>query len=93
MHFMTKQQHYVQQHLATNKWLPHAVKLLDSAQAAAKQTIWWPFTQHSTVLKDNVTVIDSRCGESFAVYKPNNDSSPARLQAQYDACARWWTQV
>ena len=94
MHVITRSQRLLcQQHLAITQLLPYAVKLLDSAQAAAKQTIWWPFTQHSTVLKDNVTVIDSRFGESFAVYKPSSDNDPAKLQAQYDACASWWTQV
>ncbi len=70
------------------------VALLGEAQAAAKKNFWWPFTQHSTVLQDSVTVIDSRCGESFAVYQPGNKSgTAAQLQMQYDACASWWTQV
>ncbi|KAG8367701.1 hypothetical protein BUALT_Bualt16G0100400 [Buddleja alternifolia] len=30
---------------------------------------WWPFTQHKLVPEENVTVIDSRCGENFAVHK------------------------
>lgn len=67
--------------------------LLGEAQSAAKKNFWWPFTQHSTVLQDSVTVIDSRCGESFAVYQPGNKSdAAAQLQMQYDACASWWTQ-
>lgn len=71
-----------------------AVTQLSEAQAAAKGMFWWPFTQHSTVLKDSVTVIDSRCGESFAVFQPNQEGEyAARLQMQYDACASWWTQV
>ena len=71
-----------------------AVNLLSMAQTAAKNNLWWPFTQHATVLQDNVTVIDSRNGESFAVYKTGNDQgSGAKLQMQYDACASWWTQV
>ena len=64
------------------------------AQTAAKNNLWWPFTQHATVLQDNVTVIDSRNGESFAIYKTGNEQgSGAKLQMQYDACASWWTQV
>ncbi|KAL0339990.1 UNVERIFIED_CONTAM: Bifunctional dethiobiotin synthetase/7,8-diamino-pelargonic acid aminotransferase, mitochondrial [Sesamum radiatum] len=30
---------------------------------------WWPFTQHKLVPEEKVTVIDSRCGENFAVHK------------------------
>ena len=71
-----------------------AVNLLSDASTSAKKNLWWPFTQHSTVLKDSVTVIDSRCGEEFAVYQPGTATqSVPRLQMQYDACASWWTQV
>lgn len=35
----------------------------------AGQVFWWPFTQHTLVPEETVTVIDSRCGENFAVYK------------------------
>ena len=77
-----------------------AVNLLDKARADAKQKLWWPFTQHSTVLTDSVTVIDSRCGERFAVYQPGEAAgshadphADPQLQMQYDACASWWTQV
>lgn len=31
--------------------------------------LWWPFTQHKFVPQENVTVIDSRCGENLAVHK------------------------
>ncbi|KAL3138910.1 hypothetical protein ABBQ32_005731 [Trebouxia sp. C0010 RCD-2024] len=69
------------------------LNLLNDAASSAKKNLWWPFTQHSTVLKDSVTVIDSRCGEQFAVYQPGKEpESSARLQMQYDACASWWTQ-
>lgn len=71
-----------------------AVNLMNKAITSGKENLWWPFTQHATVLKDNVTVIDSRCGEQFAVYQPGTATQSApRLQMQYDACASWWTQV
>ena len=71
-----------------------AVTLLGESQAAAKKNFWWPFTQHLIVPQDSVTVIDSRCGESFAVYQPGNKrDTAAHLEMQYDACASWWTQV
>jgi hypothetical protein len=40
---------------------------------------------------DDVTVIDSRCGEDFAVLQ-SRDSDIA-IAPQFDACASWWTQV
>lgn len=38
-------------------------------QKKAKDKFWWPFTQHGLVPEEGVTVIDSRCGESFTVFK------------------------
>jgi len=35
----------------------------------AGDILWRPFTQHKLVPEETVTVIDSRCGENFAVYK------------------------
>lgn len=37
----------------------------------ALEVFWWPFTQHNLVPEEKVTVIDSRCGENFAVHKVN----------------------
>lgn len=53
----------------------------------AVDVFWWPFTQHTFVPEGDVTVIDSRCGENFAVFK-NDDV----ITQQFDACASWWTQ-
>lgn len=41
----------------------------------ARDIFWWPFTQHKLVPEENVTVIDSRCGENFAVHKVVNVAS------------------
>lgn len=35
----------------------------------AMDFFWWPFTQHKLVADEAVTVIDSRCGENFTVFK------------------------
>lgn len=56
----------------------------------AHDIFWWPFTQHKLVPEENVTVIDSRCGENFAVHKVNNNVD--LITQQFDACASWWTQ-
>ncbi|XP_057463174.1 bifunctional dethiobiotin synthetase/7,8-diamino-pelargonic acid aminotransferase, mitochondrial isoform X1 [Actinidia eriantha] len=55
----------------------------------ARDIIWWPFTQHKLVPEETVTVIDSRCGEHFAVHKVLNHDF---IMQQFDACASWWTQ-
>ncbi|KAL6189075.1 hypothetical protein ACLB2K_040465 [Fragaria x ananassa] len=63
------------------------IKRLHDMPKRAVNVFWWPFTQHTLVPEGNVTVIDSRCGENFAVFK-NNDA----ITEQFDACASWWTQ-
>ncbi|CAD7699109.1 unnamed protein product [Ostreobium quekettii] len=66
-------------------------QILDTARGRAKQCLWWPFTQHSTVQDSDVTVIDARCGEHFSVFSGGN-GNPGFLEKQYDGCASWWTQ-
>lgn len=63
---------------------------LRNMRRKAHDIFWWPFTQHKLVPEENVTVIDSRCGENFAVHKVNNNVD--LITQQFDACASWWTQ-
>lgn len=63
------------------------LKRLNEMQKKAGNVLWWPFTQHSLVPKGSITVIDSRSGENFSVYK-----SSECITQQFDACASWWTQ-
>ncbi|XP_048624775.1 bifunctional dethiobiotin synthetase/7,8-diamino-pelargonic acid aminotransferase, mitochondrial-like [Brassica napus] len=65
------------------------VERLNGMAKQAGEVFWWPFTQHKLVPEDNVTVIDSRCGENFSIYKASGDNS---ITQQFDACASWWTQ-
>lgn len=55
----------------------------------AQEIFWWPFTQHKLVPEEKVTVIDSRCGENFAVHKVKDHGCITQM---FDACASWWTQ-
>ncbi|KAK9076821.1 hypothetical protein SSX86_005155 [Deinandra increscens subsp. villosa] len=55
----------------------------------AQEIFWWPFTQHKLVSQEKVTVIDSRCGENFAVHKVKDQGCITQM---FDACASWWTQ-
>lgn len=63
---------------------------LREMQKKAGHYLWWPFTQHSLVPEDQVTVIDARVGDSFMIYK--NVSNSDLIMPQYDGCASWWTQ-
>ncbi|KAL5775185.1 hypothetical protein ACOSP7_012742 [Xanthoceras sorbifolium] len=63
-------------------------RLHDMAKRAG-EVFWWPFTQHGLVPEETVTIIDSRCGENFSVYKGQDIES---ITQQFDACASWWTQ-
>lgn len=62
--------------------------------------IWWPTTQHSLVAPQDVHTIDSRSGEHFSILQQqqqqegeHNSQAEASLEARYDGCASWWTQV
>ena len=35
----------------------------------AVELFWWPYTQRKLAREENVTVINSGCGESFLVHK------------------------
>ncbi|GKV18237.1 hypothetical protein SLEP1_g28647 [Rubroshorea leprosula] len=63
------------------------IQRLNEMPRKAGHVFWWPFTQHTLVPEGTVTVIDSRSGENFAVYKDNGF-----ITQQFDACASWWTQ-
>ncbi|CAN8253094.1 unnamed protein product [Cochlearia groenlandica] len=65
------------------------VERLNGMAKQAGEVFWWPFTQHKLVPEETVTVIDSRCGENFSIYKASENNS---LTQQFDACASWWTQ-
>ncbi|KAL6842248.1 hypothetical protein ACP4OV_027896 [Aristida adscensionis] len=66
------------------------IQRLNSMRRKSKDLLWWPFTQHSLVPTDSVTVIDSRCGENFSALKIKDNKM--MLVPQFDACASWWTQ-
>ncbi|KAL4340396.1 hypothetical protein GQ457_08G002330 [Hibiscus cannabinus] len=65
------------------------MRRLDEMPRRAGDVFWWPFTQHKLVPPSTVTVIDSRYGENFSVYKVQNKEY---ITQQFDACASWWTQ-
>jgi len=54
----------------------------------ALRSLWYPFTQHSTTCEEDLTVIDSRCGEELIV----STGPGVALEPRFDACASWWTQ-
>eukprot|EP00842_Homolaphlyctis_polyrhiza_P006664 jgi/Hompol1/699/HPOL_005386-RA len=62
------------------------VRQLNSMPLKGQSTLWWPFTQHSTV--SSPTVIDSAFGDDFTVFDPASQTSAA----MFDACGSWWTQ-
>ncbi|THU55519.1 hypothetical protein C4D60_Mb11t07430 [Musa balbisiana] len=66
------------------------IQRLHDMPRKAGSLFWWPFTQHKLVPEKMVTVIDSRCGENFAIHKVLNDQE--MIIPQFDACASWWTQ-
>lgn len=45
------------------------IERFNEMSTRAGDVFWWPFTQHKFVPASTVTVIDSRYGENFSVYK------------------------
>lgn len=62
------------------------VEDLRSAGEKASSSVWWPFTQHASIKPNDITVIESRCGEEIVAYQNG------KLEHLYDGCASWWTQ-
>ena len=72
----------------------------------AKESIWYPFTQHNLLPRDRISAIDSAYGDHFQVFidsPPNKSPSPTSaaaavaderplLQPAFDGSASWWTQ-
>ena len=69
-------------------WHRERVRKMRTAPDEALRTLWWPFTQHDATPRENVTVIDSRCGEDFGVYSPDSNA----IELRFDGAASWWTQ-
>jgi dethiobiotin synthetase/adenosylmethionine--8-amino-7-oxononanoate aminotransferase len=53
----------------------------------AGDVLWWPFTQHGLVGTENVTVIDSRTGDEFAVYSGSSHLESSSRSASGDPSA------
>ncbi|MEW5314668.1 MAG: hypothetical protein WDW38_006143 [Sanguina aurantia] len=65
------------QALASQLTTRHAERraVLRGSASAAQAHLWWPFTQHATMKDSAVQVIDSRCGEEWAVFLPPTSPS------------------
>jgi dethiobiotin synthetase/adenosylmethionine--8-amino-7-oxononanoate aminotransferase len=71
-------------------WSQH-VGDLEKMREAARESLWWPFTQHGNVEDDSkVTLIDSAIGDNFLVV--TGEKECLVREAMFDACASWWTQ-
>lgn len=95
-------------HAHLRAWHERRVARLVTAPAAARSTVWWPFTQHKGMTDGSITLIDSRVGEHYSVVRghrsPQPGNSPEASQIsettvadlnvvrEYDGCASWWTQ-
>jgi bifunctional dethiobiotin synthetase / adenosylmethionine---8-amino-7-oxononanoate aminotransferase len=58
----------------------------------AKESIWYPFTQHQFLEEKNITVIDSAYGDNFDTLRKNTSDTDPVLQPSFDGSASWWTQ-
>ena len=75
------------------RWHDARIAKLRGAADEAREILWWPFTQHDMVPRENVAVIDSRSGEDFGVYVEDAEGAgPGSVQLRFDGAASWWTQ-
>lgn len=68
---------------------------LESMAKIARDKIWFPFTQHKSLVPEDVTVIDSAQGDYFqtaATQQPLSGGTPPMLLPTFDGSASWWTQ-
>ena len=65
---------------------------LDSMAQEAANVIWYPFTQHKSLMPEAISVIDSAYQDTFDVLAPEKSESGDALQPTFDGSASWWTQ-
>ena len=71
-----------------------SVALDECVHACAQDTCQRVICYLQVAEDKDVMVIDSRCGEDFAAFAPDNgDGSGPAITPRFDACASWWTQV
>ena len=75
------------------RWHDARIAKLQGTPDEARKILWWPFTQHDMVPRENVAVIDSRSGEDFGIYVEDAEGAgPGSVQLRFDGAASWWTQ-
>lgn len=80
-------------HARMVSWHDARVARLQRTPDDARRALWWPFTQHDMVTRDQIAVIDSRSGEDFGVYvQSGGEGTPGAVQLRFDGAASWWTQ-
>ncbi|KAI8336603.1 pyridoxal phosphate-dependent transferase [Chlamydoabsidia padenii] len=62
---------------------------LASMADKARDSHWWPFTQHNLVKE--VTVVDSAHQDHFVTYTKDSKKE-LEPKEMFDSCASWWTQ-
>ncbi|RIA90202.1 pyridoxal phosphate-dependent transferase [Glomus cerebriforme] len=71
------------------EWHENRFNRFDEMERKAKETVWWPFTQHDKV--NRVNVVDSAYKDLLINYNDNNNNAPS-LSETFDGSASWWTQ-
>ncbi|KAK4198341.1 bifunctional dethiobiotin synthetase/adenosylmethionine-8-amino-7-oxononanoate aminotransferase [Triangularia verruculosa] len=68
------------------------ISRLESMPDAAAKTIWYPFTQHTHLPSDKITVIDSAKDSHFDTFDHPSPANKSVLRPMFDGSASWWTQ-
>lgn len=64
---------------------------MESMAERARETIWYPFTQHQGMDKKDIMVIESAYDDYFQTLSTGN-TDRGILQPTFDGSASWWTQ-
>lgn len=78
-----------------DKFHDSRIERLQEMATISCEKIWFPFTQHGSLVPGNVTVIDSAYGDYFQTVEPRSQTPPrgqSLLRSTFDGSASWWTQ-
>jgi len=69
------------------------VSALASASQDATSMIWWPFTQHQSLMPQDVMLVDSAFKDNLHVVSCDGENNDKQFQSQklFDGCGSWWT--
>lgn len=73
------------------RWEVEKISEIESMAERARETIWYPFTQHQGMEEKDIMVIESAYDDYFQTLSAGS-TERGILQPTFDGSASWWTQ-